>query len=449
MQDERLNNEHAPKNNTKSTKSQHVSPAHTENTDRRRNLGASKMRLSSNTAIKKDTGKPTVLDVDLQCFQPQFSPFLELDSLEIKLDELTNSNTNANANSALLVGCNNDYTVSGLSQEIENNITMSPSSLDPVAASYSNKLFSPFNLDSPSSALAKKVKYSSPAVSASKKLTFLNNLVSVPTESDIHALTSLTASIKASINVDQDVLLTALSSFGRMFEEISSRANCWAWAPKYLSFIYKVSQETHAQNQNSNMARYCSALLSLLACLATNFDSSREPTLQRYFVKKIIPRLVDQIGQSRTKVDIPSLALVYIFFQIETDEHVVGFLLGMRRNSTQEEFFSDDGRNKILRYRRALWFGSVCNRLFLQLNQIDSIMKEIDSQRKVLESNNSQEYDKTEEIDYKALVCNENFIRFKNFLDECYEEAHASYSEEKEVVIRNAYNKFFYFNDKK
>lgn len=257
-----------------------------------------------------------------------------------------------------------------------------------------------------------KQKRSSALVSSEippRRLTFLENLESIPTEADIFALRALSTSIKAGV-VDQTMLMTALSSFGSLFEDISLRANYWGWAPKYFSFIYKILQGSHGPISNIAVLSYCSALLSYLACLMTRFDFDREPSIQRYFIKKALPRLVEITGKYNTKFDTPSLAMMYICFHLNVDEHLVGFLMDLRFNIPN--FFSSS-KNKILRYRRAFWFASVCNRLLIQ-----------------------------NDLNGGSAIANQ-------MLFQCISEAQASYSQEYELIIKSAYNKFFYFNDKK
>lgn len=241
-----------------------------------------------------------------------------------------------------------------------------------------------------------------------RRLTFLENLESIPTETDIFALRTFTTAIKTSM-IEQDTLLTALSSFGHLFEDISTRANYWGWAPKYYSFIYKILQGSHGVIENIAVLNYCSALLSYLACLMTKFDFDREPSIQRYFVKKALPRLVEITGKYNTKIDTPSLAMMYICFHLNANELLVKFLIDLRKNIP--DFFANN-RNKILRYRRAFWFASLCNRLLIQNDLNGSAAS-------------------------------------KELLFQCISEAQLSYTMEKELIIKSAYNKFFYFNDKK
>lgn len=248
----------------------------------------------------------------------------------------------------------------------------------------------------------------SSTISTPKRLTFLKNLESVPTEADIFAIRSCITSIKASIP-DQETLLATLSSFAAVFEDISTRANYWGWAPKYFSFIYKILQGHHGAISNQAVLNYCSALLSYLACLMTKFDYYREPSIQRYFVKKALPRLVQVTGKHNTKFDTPSLAMMYICFHLSVDEAVVKFLVDIRLNIP--DFFTSNS-HKILRYRRAFWFGSVCNRLLIQ-----------------------------NDLNYSPIN--------KELLFQCVTEAQHSYIHEKEVIIKSAFNKFFYFNDKR
>lgn len=84
--------------------------------------------------------------------------------------------------------------------------------------------------------------------------------------------------------------------------------------------------------------------------------------------------------------------------------------MDLRYNVT--DFFTNN-KNKILRYRRAFWFASICNRLLIQndLNGGSAATKEL--------------------------------------LFQCISEAQVSYTQEKELLIKSAYNKFFHFSDKK
>lgn len=242
---------------------------------------------------------------------------------------------------------------------------------------------------------------------SSRRLAFLENLESIPTESDIFELRALTITIKASIT-DQSALISTLSLFGSRFDDISVRANYWGWAPKYFSFIYKILQGSHGTISNINVLSYCSMLLSRLACRMSEFDFDREPSIQRYFIKKVLPRLVEITGKYNTNFDTPSLAMMYICFYLNVDEHLVSFLINLRSNIPN--FFTN--KNNILRYRRAFWFASVCNRLLIQndLNGGSAIIKEI--------------------------------------LFHCISEAQISYTQENELTIKSAYNKFFHFDKK-
>lgn len=253
----------------------------------------------------------------------------------------------------------------------------------------------------------------SSTISTPKKLTFLKNLESIPTEADIFAIrgriTAIRATLSSTPTIDHpEALLATLSAFATEFEDISTRANYWGWAPKYFSFIYKILQGHHGPITEQAVLNYCSAVLSYLACLMTKFDYCREPSIQRYFVKKALPRLVEITGKHNTKFDTPSLAMMYICFHLNIDEAVVNFLIDIRTKTP--DLFTNNNY-KILRYRRAFWLGSVCNRLLIQGDLNNSSLN-------------------------------------KELLFQCVSEAQTCYSCEREEVIKSAYNKFFYFNDK-